>query len=131
MPRAVSRKRNVFMERDIRVIALAALAAASLTPVLAAAQAPPPSQAPIAPKTEQLDPKACADTRATVGQGGDLDMQKPAGRSLSDHLARSDGVICPPAQVDPEMKQPTPPGGSMNVIPPPGSPGGDPNTRPK
>ena len=45
--------------------------------------------------------------------------------------ARSDGVICPPDQIDPEMKQPTPPGGSITVIPPPGSPGGDPNTHPK
>ena len=119
------------MARHIRVLALAALAATILTPVLAAAQAPPPSQAPIAPKSDQLDPKACANNRATVGQGGDLDMQKPAGRSLSEHLARSDGVICPPDQIDPEMKQPTPPGGSMPVIPPPGSPGGDPNTHPK
>ena len=119
------------MDRDIRVIALAALAAAILTPVMSSAQAPPQTLAPVAPKSDQLDPKACADSRATVGQGGDLDMQKPAGRSLSEHLARSDGVICPPDQIDPEMKQPTPPGGSMTVIPPPGSPGGDPNTHPK
>ena len=69
-------------------------------------------------------------SRTTVGQGGDLDMQKPAGRhSLSDKLARSDGVICPPENVDPEIKAPTPPGGPMPVIPPPGSPGGDPNVQ--
>ena len=48
------------MDRDIRVLSLAALAAAILTPALAAAQAPPKASPPIAPKTEQLDPNACA-----------------------------------------------------------------------
>jgi hypothetical protein len=117
------------------IVRLAVLAVALAVPVLAAAQAPPETKPPIAPKTvpktEQLDPGACANNRATVGQGGDVDMQKPAGRSLSDHLARSDGVICPPEHVDPEIKAPTPPGGAMKVIPPPGTPGGDPNVQPK
>ena len=45
---------------------------------------------------------------------------------LGDKLARSDGVLCPPAGVDPEMRAPTPEGGNTPVIPPPGSPGGDP-----
>jgi hypothetical protein len=31
---------------------------------------------------------------------------------MSDKLARSGGVICPPKNVDPEIKQPTPPGGN-------------------
>jgi len=44
---------------------------------------------------------------------------------LCDKLARSGGVICPPEHVDTEIKQPTPPGGAMPVIQPPGSPGGD------
>ena len=119
------------MDRDIRVLSLLALAAAILTPALAAAQTPPKTQTPIAPKSEQLDSKACGQTRATVGSGGDLDMQKPAGRSLSDQLARSGGVICPPSAVDPEIHAPTPPGGAMPVIPPPGSPGGDQSIQPK
>ncbi len=119
------------MDRKIRILTLAGLAAAILLPVAAAAQAPPRNQVPGAPKIDQLDPNACVNARATVGQGGDLDMQKPAGRTLSDQLARSGGVICPPARVDPEITAPTPPGGTMTVIPPPGSPGGDPNVRPK
>jgi hypothetical protein len=120
------------MDRDIRVLALAALAAAILTPSISAAQAPPTSKTPVAPKTEQLDPKACAQERSTVGKGGDVvDAQKPAGQNLSDRLARSDGVICPPSNVDSEIRAPTPPGGSMPVIPPPGSPGGDPTIQPK
>ena len=119
------------MDRDIRVLSLAALAAAILMPVTAAAQAPPQSKVPVAPKTEQLDPKACNQERETIGIGGNLDMQDPQGKSLSERLARSDGVICPPAHVDPEIAQPTPPGGPMPVIPPPGSPGGDLSVRPK
>ena len=109
----------------VRLTALSAL----LLPALAAAQAPPAATPPIAPKTEQLDPKACApsDTQATVGQGGDLQMEQKG--NLSDKLARSGGVICPPARVDPEIRVPTPPGGAMPVIPPPGSPGGDPSLK--
>jgi hypothetical protein len=50
---------------------------------------------------------------------------------LSDKLARSKGVICPPAGVDREMQVTPPSGGHLKVIPPPGSPGGDPNVQPK
>jgi hypothetical protein len=119
------------MDRYIRRLSLAALAAAILNATPAGAQAPPTSKTPVAPKTEQRDPKACAGNQETLGQGGNFDAGKPADKSLSDRLARSDGVICPPDHVDPEIKQPTPPGGPMPVIPPPGSPGGDPSLRPK
>jgi hypothetical protein len=50
---------------------------------------------------------------------------------LGDKLARSDGVLCPPPGVDPEMHAPAPDAGKTPVIPPPGSPGGDPTIRPK
>ena len=46
---------------------------------------------------------------------------------LGDRLAKSDGVLCPPAGVDPEIRAPTPDTGNTPVIPPPGSPGGNPN----
>jgi hypothetical protein len=55
----------------------------------------------------------------------------PRAEPLSDKLARSDGVLCPPTGVDPEIRAPTPETGNMPVIPPPGSPGGDPTIRPK
>ena len=115
------------------IVRLAALSVVLLLPALAAAQAPPTATPPIAPKTEQLDPKSCApsDTQSTVGQGGDLQMEQKGGGNLSDKLARSGGVICPPARVDPEIRAPTPPGGAMPVIPPPGSPGGDPSVKPQ
>jgi hypothetical protein len=104
-----------------------------LSPALAVAQAPPGTKGPGSPLTEQRDPKACAhsDTQTTVGKGGKVDMQHDSNGNLSNKLARSGGVICPPEHIDPEIKQPTPPGGPMPVIPPPGSPGGDQSIQPK
>lgn len=56
----------------------------------------------------------------------------PASGSLSSDLSRSGGVITPPTGVDPEIKQTPPPTGStMPVIPPPGTPGGNPAVKPK
>ena len=69
-------------------------------------------------------PPGTAQDAPTLGQ-------KDEGKSLSDQLAQSRGVICPPAGVDPQMHQPPPEGGAMKVIPPPGSPGGNPNVQPK
>jgi hypothetical protein len=116
----------------IRVLSFAVPVAAMLAPALALAQAPPKdNNPPVAPKTEQLDPNACGSDRATIGQGGELDTKKADGRDLSDRLARSGGVICPPSQVDPAIKVPTPQDGSMPVIPPPGRLGGNPKMQPK
>jgi hypothetical protein len=56
----------------------------------------------------------------------------PSTGNLSDRLADSRGVICPPAGVDPDIHaKPPEEDGKLKVIPPPGSPGGDPNVRPK
>jgi hypothetical protein len=66
----------------------------------------------------------------TTGEG-EAHNPAPAPDNLSGRLAQSDGVICPPPAVDPEMKLPTPQTGNTPVIPPPGSPGGDPSVRPK
>jgi len=119
------------MDRDIRLLGLAVLAAAILHPALAGAQTPPSSKPPVAPKSEQFDPKACENRQDTVGQGARASARSDS-TNLSDKLARSDGVICPSEGVDPEIKQPVPEGGgSMPVIPPPGSPGGDPSVQPK
>jgi hypothetical protein len=51
--------------------------------------------------------------------------------NLSDELSRSKGVICPPAGVDPGISAPPVGGGVTPVIPPPGTPGGDPGLVPK
>jgi hypothetical protein len=120
------------MFRELRVFGLTVSVA--LLPALAVAQAPPQTKVPVAPKAQQVDPNACAhsDTQTTVGKGGEgVDAQHDGTGNLSDKLAKSGGVICPPEHIDPEIKQPTPPGGAMPVIPPPGSPGGDPSIQPK
>ena len=59
-------------------------------------------------------------------------IEPPASGSSSSDLSRSGGVIAPPADVDPEMKQTPPPsGGRMPIIKPPGTPGGDQSVKPK
>ena len=50
---------------------------------------------------------------------------------LSDKLAQSRGVICPPAGIDREMQVRPPGGGAVKVIPPPGTPGGDSRVEPR
>lgn len=112
----------------------ALLVAALAIPTVAVAQAPPEPKAQPAPSKDLHEPpgdaKACADERATVGKGGTLDAT-PGDKTLTDKLAQSNGVICPPSYVDPEIKAPTPDAGRMRVIPPPGTPGGDQKVEPK
>jgi hypothetical protein len=56
----------------------------------------------------------------------------PLSGTTSSDLARSGGVITPPADVDPQMKRaPSHSADPMPVIPPPGTPGGDPSVKPK
>jgi hypothetical protein len=119
------------MACEIRILCLMVLALS--LPAAAVAQAPPSTKTPVAPKTEQIDSKCAeSDTQTTVGKGGEIETQRQDGKeNLSDKLARSGGVICPLEHVDPKIKQPTPPGGNMPVIPPPGSPGGDRSVQPK
>jgi hypothetical protein len=102
---------------------------------VAGAQAPP---APATPPPQIAPP---ASTRASncapmpaPQQGNSVPEGTTTGQRaepLTDKLARSDGVLCPPSGVDPQMHAPTPDTGNTPVIPPPGSPGGDPTIRPK
>lgn len=57
----------------------------------------------------------------------------PAAENPSQQLDRSKGVIRPPQSVDPDMQVPPPDPGAQKtpVIPPPGTPGGDPTIQPK
>jgi hypothetical protein len=99
----------------ILVMLSAGIGAAQTSP---APPASPPAQA--APS----GPPACSpDARSSTDASGQS--------NLSDRLANQNGVICPPADVDPQMRVPPPGGGRMLVVPPPGGPGGDPNTIPK
>jgi hypothetical protein len=96
------------------------------TPATPSQQTAPPATvqstncAPMTPNGSTV-PESSAGS--TVGRAGN--------EALGDKLARSDGVMCPPSGVDPEIRAPTPDAGTTPVIPPPGSPGGDPSVRPK
>jgi hypothetical protein len=79
------------------------------------------------PAPKGPDPACAPGTKENAPTLG----QKDEGKALSDQLAQSKGVICPPAGVDPRMRQAPPEGGAMKVIPPPGGPGGNPNVQPK
>jgi len=111
------------------LVAMAGTALAQAPPTPAT---PPPPTAP--PSANQNRATNCAPTQ--TGEQGRLTPKDSTttGQSaepLGDKLARSDGVLCPPANVDPQMRAPTPDAGNTPVIPPPGSPGGDPTIRPK
>jgi hypothetical protein len=67
-----------------------------------------------------------ADTTGCTPQEKQQAKQNAPGQKLDDTAA----VICPP-DVDPAMKAPTPKTGDKAVIPPPGSPGGNPSVQPK
>lgn len=111
-----------------------ALLAAALMPALALAQAPPASKPPSAQAAKPAQSRDCANPSgaATTGQRGDADVAKPDGSNLSQKLAQSNGVLCPPQEVDPAMRAPTPPAGRMPVIKPPGTPGSpDQSVQPK
>src|SRR4051812_11241803 len=103
-------------------------------PSAAVAQAPPTPTTPPA-QTAPPAPRAgnCAPTESTP-QGNVVPQGATTGQRaepLGDKLARSDGVLCPPSGVDPAIRAPTPDAGNTPVLPPPGSPGGDPTIRPK
>jgi hypothetical protein len=106
------------------MLASAAHAQAPASPATPPAQTATPAASqpadcvPMSPKGTGTNAK----DSATVGQSNE---------ALGDKLARSDGTLCPPSNVDPEMRAPAPETGKMPVIPPPGSPGGDPSVRPK
>src|SRR6476620_224466 len=82
----------------------------------------PPAR-PESPAPQAACPPDVQSSPPTVGG--------PASPNLSDKLADSKGVICPPAGVDRDINVPPPGGGELKVIPPPGSPGGNPNVQPK
>ena len=67
----------------------------------------------VSAQAQAPDPKGCTP-------------QERSSQALNRDADKNAGVICPP-DVDPAMKAPTPKTGDTSVIPPPGSPGGDPN----
>jgi hypothetical protein len=103
----------------VRVIVVAGALCAASTGASAQSQVPsPPSRAPLeAPECQRGALPAPGETTASA--------------TLSDQLSQSNGIICPPAGVDPGIAAPPVGGGRTPVIPPPGTPGGDPAIVPK
>jgi hypothetical protein len=66
-----------------------------------------------------------------VGNNAPSSNETTGSRPLSEQLSQSKGVICPPAGIDPGISVPPIGGGRTPVIPPPGTPGGDPSIQPK
>ena len=115
------------MKRAPRDILIAALAGAFLLAGLEAAPSQtnqPPPNSPLSDIQGRPDPTQ--DPRSTGAIGG-------SSESLSEKLDKSGGVIRPPANIAPDMavRAPDPDPGTTRVIPPPGSPGGDPTIVPK
>jgi hypothetical protein len=96
---------------------------------VAAAQ-PNPAPSPVPDTSCRPDTRETAPAPPTVGRGSPRDTTAKA-PELSDRLAESKGVICPPQGIDPEIQLTPPPGGDIRVIPAPGAPGGNPNLQPK
>lgn len=114
------------MRSSKRLIVSAALSAAfggavvAQTPVQP--QRPPNMPSPQTTIPEKIAPEEPSSTGSTGTQG-----------TLSDRLEASDGVIRPPAGIDPDITTPAPvpDPGTTPVIRPPGSPGGNPTIEPK
>lgn len=106
-----------------RLAILAILTAGSVTAAFGQTSGPR-QQAPHMPSPEDMPAEKIAP--------GDPSSTGSAG-TLSDKLDKSDGVIRPPVTGTPDMTvpAPVPDPGTTPVIPPPGSPGGNPNVQPK
>jgi hypothetical protein len=94
-----------------------------LSSAIVLAQAP----APTSPSAPTPDTSTPADPRQDPRSTGSA---RP-GETLSERLDRSDGVIRPAPNITPDNTIRPPDTGTTPVIPPPGSPGGDPRIIPK
>jgi hypothetical protein len=104
---------------------LSASVGSGLTEARAQADNPLP---PAPPEVQETTPRATTPDEPPTAA-------PDTGAPLGEELERTEGVIVPADPgVDPGMAQPPPDTGgaaTMPVIPPPGTPGGDPNVRPK
>ncbi|HEY7578538.1 MAG TPA: hypothetical protein VH855_13160 [Acetobacteraceae bacterium] len=107
---------------------IGALAAMGL-PGIASAQNPQPAP-PAQPHAQVAPPSSPSPPPEQIRPADPKDGT--AGQTLSDRLSRQQGTLQPPA-VDPGMRKPVPQRGegTMPVIPPPGTPGGDQKVVPK
>ena len=107
-------------------------------PLLAAGAglaAEPQAQAPCPPGSQDIDckptPRAATPPDAPSSPDGKAGSTA-ADPDLSGALSESRGIVTPPPTGDTEIRRPVPSeAGKTPVIPPPGSPGGDPTVVPK
>ena len=118
------------MKYAVYLIGMLTAASATVSAQAPPSPATPPAQTapPVPGRTSDCAPTRPVPPRGTIAPEGG---PSPQAEALGDKLAKSDGVLCPPPGVDPEIRAPTPDTGNTPVIPPPGSPGGDPTIRPK
>jgi hypothetical protein len=101
------------MKRILNVICVSAAVS------LISTATPMRAQQPQQPETPKLDPKACADRdRLTLGDIHEPKAKETTGSTPGEKLARTDGVICPPPHLDPDINAQAPGGGRTPVIPP-------------
>lgn len=103
--------------------------------VIAGVSGPAQAQSPFPPQGQQntIPEKERSQETPTPNSGSGQNGTTGSGDTLSDKLDQSRGVIQPPSNVDPEIRVPAPDPnpGTTRVIPPPGSPGGNPTIVPK
>lgn len=120
------------MRTTSNIILASLLIAASGAAIAQAPPAPATPPQPTAPPSPQHAANCVPQDRPNRPTAPDGTTTGQSREPLGDKLAKSEGVLCPPAGIDPEMHAPAPStGDSMPVVPPPGSPGGDPNVKPK
>jgi hypothetical protein len=115
--------RNKMRTQNIAAV-VATVATLSIPPAQAQLHQPPAPPVPSQPSF----PRDCPPS---AGINGPSSNETTGSRSLSDQLSQSKGLICPPAGIDPGISVPPIGGGRTPVIPPPGTPGGDPSIQPK
>jgi hypothetical protein len=75
-------------------------------------------------------PRLCACVLLAAGPAFAQTPSPGASPNLSEKLDRSNGVV-QPKEVDPGIEKPAPKADDPNVIPPPGTKGGEPAPQPK
>jgi hypothetical protein len=109
---------------------LLGLVACLALPCTAGAQNPQPAP-PTQPHPTVAPPSASQPPPEQIAPGGGSRGTAGTG-NLSERLSRQEGTLQPPT-VDPGIRAPLPPNsqGTMPVIPPPGTPGGNQTVVPK
>lgn len=120
-PCALLQESGVVMMRFVTVLVLGCAMGISVGPWYTADAQSPASPLPNPQPIPERPPAAATPPPEEI---------QPRGDTLSDTLTRRDGVL-PPPRVGQGMVVDPPEKGTMQVIPPPGTPGGNPRIEPR